>query len=316
MTRALPALLVLGLLLPGLRRRGPGDLRPRRGRAGAVALRPRELRALRARVGQARADPRARDPGRRGRLLARRPGDRAPRAGPAGVGLRAPLAGVRGPHRLRHRRPRPRVRLLPGRRRRSARGASRPSPARRCRSCASGGSTSRSRTCGGSSGARAAAGAQVILGGHSLGASMAVAYAAWDFGGRAGHRDLSGLVLIDGGLARHRRRRARRRPAATRRAARRRPVPRPARDRRAVGLGRVERRGRAVHAARPDARATLTDFPLLPRVAARAVPGHQRGGARLRVRPHDLARGARADPGPRGPRRDRAATRGRGRTAR
>ena len=29
---------------------------------------------------------------------------------------------------------------------------------------------------------------------------MAVAYAAWDFGGRAGHRDLSGVVLIDGGL--------------------------------------------------------------------------------------------------------------------
>ena len=43
-------------------------------------------------------------------------------------------------------------------------------------------------------------GRKVILGGHSLGASMAVAYAAWDFGGHAGHRDLSGLVLIDGGL--------------------------------------------------------------------------------------------------------------------
>ena len=43
-------------------------------------------------------------------------------------------------------------------------------------------------------------GRKVILGGHSLGASMAVAYAAWDFDGRAGHRDLSGLVLIDGGL--------------------------------------------------------------------------------------------------------------------
>ena len=43
-------------------------------------------------------------------------------------------------------------------------------------------------------------GRKVILGGHSLGASTAVAYAAWDFGGRAGHRDLSGLVLIDGGL--------------------------------------------------------------------------------------------------------------------
>ena len=40
----------------------------------------------------------------------------------------------------------------------------------------------------------------MILGGHSLGASMALAYAAWDFGGRAGHRHLSGLVLIDGGL--------------------------------------------------------------------------------------------------------------------
>jgi pimeloyl-ACP methyl ester carboxylesterase len=43
-------------------------------------------------------------------------------------------------------------------------------------------------------------GRKVILGGHSLGASMAVAYAAWDFGGHAGWKDLSGLVLIDGGL--------------------------------------------------------------------------------------------------------------------
>lgn len=43
-------------------------------------------------------------------------------------------------------------------------------------------------------------GRRVILGGHSLGASVAEAYAAWDFGGRAGVRDLAGLVLIDGGL--------------------------------------------------------------------------------------------------------------------
>ncbi len=43
-------------------------------------------------------------------------------------------------------------------------------------------------------------GRKVILGGHSAGASTAVAYAAWDFGGRAGYRDLAGLVLIDGGL--------------------------------------------------------------------------------------------------------------------
>jgi hypothetical protein len=45
-----------------------------------------------------------------------------------------------------------------------------------------------------------ARGRQVFLGGHSAGASTAVAYAAWDFRGRPGHRDLDGLVLIDGGL--------------------------------------------------------------------------------------------------------------------
>jgi hypothetical protein len=43
-------------------------------------------------------------------------------------------------------------------------------------------------------------GRRVILGGHSAGASTAVAYAAWDFNGRAGYRDIDGLVLIDGGL--------------------------------------------------------------------------------------------------------------------
>jgi hypothetical protein len=43
-------------------------------------------------------------------------------------------------------------------------------------------------------------GRSVILGGHSLGASTAAAYAAWDFGGRPGHRDIDGLVLIDGGV--------------------------------------------------------------------------------------------------------------------
>jgi hypothetical protein len=42
-------------------------------------------------------------------------------------------------------------------------------------------------------------GRRVILGGHSLGASMAAIYAAWDFEGRPGYRDVDGLVLIDGG---------------------------------------------------------------------------------------------------------------------
>jgi pimeloyl-ACP methyl ester carboxylesterase len=43
-------------------------------------------------------------------------------------------------------------------------------------------------------------GRHVILGGHSRGASSAVAYAAWDFGDEAGYEALDGLVLIDGGL--------------------------------------------------------------------------------------------------------------------
>ncbi|WP_214318350.1 alpha/beta hydrolase [Nonomuraea sediminis] len=41
---------------------------------------------------------------------------------------------------------------------------------------------------------------QVVLGGHSWGATTALAYAAWDFHGRPGYRDLDGLVLIDGGV--------------------------------------------------------------------------------------------------------------------
>jgi hypothetical protein len=43
-------------------------------------------------------------------------------------------------------------------------------------------------------------GRRVVLGGHSLGAATALAYASWDFAGRAGYRDVRGLVLIDGGL--------------------------------------------------------------------------------------------------------------------
>jgi pimeloyl-ACP methyl ester carboxylesterase len=42
-------------------------------------------------------------------------------------------------------------------------------------------------------------GNHVVLGGHSLGGTIAVAYATWDFRGRAGARELDGLVLIDGG---------------------------------------------------------------------------------------------------------------------
>lgn len=39
---------------------------------------------------------------------------------------------------------------------------------------------------------------RVVLLGHSLGASVIEAYAAWDFEGQAGYADLAGLVLADG----------------------------------------------------------------------------------------------------------------------
>ncbi|MEA2364351.1 MAG: hypothetical protein QOD71_3496 [Thermoleophilaceae bacterium] len=114
---------------------------------------------------------------------------------------------------------------------------------------------------------RASAGGRrkVILGGHSAGASTAVAYAAWDFAGHPGYREIDGLVLIDGGLlgsfAEANAARARRELA----------------DIRGgkvfldlLGLGLPEIAGifaqvGALYAyERPDAPSTLQDFPLLP----------------------------------------------------
>ena len=40
--------------------------------------------------------------------------------------------------------------------------------------------------------------AHLVLAGHSLGATIATQYAAWDFDGTQGHEELAGLVLIDG----------------------------------------------------------------------------------------------------------------------
>jgi pimeloyl-ACP methyl ester carboxylesterase len=42
-------------------------------------------------------------------------------------------------------------------------------------------------------------GRRVVLGGHSLGGTITTAYATWDFNGKPGAKDLSGLVYIDGG---------------------------------------------------------------------------------------------------------------------
>ncbi|MET9462848.1 alpha/beta fold hydrolase [Streptomyces canus] len=48
--------------------------------------------------------------------------------------------------------------------------------------------------------ARAGGSRRVVLGGHSWGATSALAYAAWDFAGHPGFRDLAGLAVIDGGV--------------------------------------------------------------------------------------------------------------------
>lgn len=44
-------------------------------------------------------------------------------------------------------------------------------------------------------------GGDVVLGGHSLGGNITVAYATWDFDGSPGADNLSGIALIDGGSA-------------------------------------------------------------------------------------------------------------------
>jgi hypothetical protein len=115
--------------------------------------------------------------------------------------------------------------------------------------------------------ARASAGGRrkVILGGHSAGASTAVAYAAWDFTGQPGYREIDGLVLVDGGLlgsfAEASPPRARRELADIR-------TGKVFLD--LLGLGLPEIAGifaqvGALYAyERPDAPSTLQDFPLLP----------------------------------------------------
>ena len=117
-----------------------------------------------------------------------------------------------------------------------------------------------------------------MLGGHSAGASTAVAYAAWDFGGRAGWRDLDGLVLIDGGLlgsfAEADAERARRELADIREGNVFLDL---------LGFGIPEIAGifaqvGALYAyERPDAPSTLQNFPLLPAGPQGSGPGDQRG---------------------------------------
>lgn len=114
-------------------------------------------------------------------------------------------------------------------------------------------------------------GRRVILGGHSMGASIAEAYAAWDFEGHAGYRDVSGLVLIDGGqLGRG----APRRPAVRGQLATL--VDRPFADVLGIGVpwaaGVLAGIGGLYATVAPDAASTVQQSPLLPAALRPPVP--------------------------------------------
>jgi len=121
-------------------------------------------------------------------------------------------------------------------------------------------------------------GRRVILGGHSLGASMTAAYAAWDFGGRPGYRDLDGLVLVDGGALGSFTART---LAGVRRELRRIRTGSPFADLLGLGLpwaaGVFAEAGGLFALRAPTARSEVQDFPLLPAAFKPSVPVTNRG---------------------------------------
>ena len=114
-------------------------------------------------------------------------------------------------------------------------------------------------------------GRKVVLGGHSLGGTITTAYASWDFGGRAGARDLDGLVFIDGGSSRTAlgAEQAREQVAALQTGS-------PFNDLVGLGLpwaaGVFGAAGATLALKAPDERSTFQDWPLAPAALKPPVP--------------------------------------------
>ena len=133
-------------------------------------------------------------------------------------------------------------------------------------------------------------GTSVLLGGHSLGASLTAAYAAWDFGGDPGYKDVDGLVMIDGGLLGSF-------DAYTLEEAQEQVSTlgeEPFLD--LLGLGIPEAAGLFAEVGGLYAKldptgpaTTIQNFPLLPDELQAAGPGDEPRPVRLRVRPRHLA---------------------------
>lgn len=125
-------------------------------------------------------------------------------------------------------------------------------------------------------------GRKVVLGGHSLGGNMAVSYATWDFAGRAGGDDLSGLVLIDGGSGPGTKARPTPTPAQAQAEVAKLAGEDPFLDLAGNGLtwtaGVFNTIGSTLALKDPTGRSPLQDWPLLPKDLKPPVPATNRGG--------------------------------------
>lgn len=124
-------------------------------------------------------------------------------------------------------------------------------------------------------------GRKVVLGGHSLGGTMTVAYATWDFAGKPGGDDLDGLVLIDGGSGPGTKRRPTPTPAQAQASVDKLATEDPFLDLTGTGLtwsaGVFNGIGSLLALRDPDGPSILGAWPLLPASLKAPVPVTNRG---------------------------------------